>query len=328
MSDTQEQLPVEQTKKANPIAEFRSLMEGGMRAEIAKALPKDIDPDRFIRTTITAVQMNPDLLNADRRSLLAACMRAAQDGLLPDGREAVLNIYNTKVKDRETGRDAWVQMVQFLPMVRGLLKCMRNSGEIAHIDAAAVYAKDHFRFTRGDDPRIEHEPYLGEDDPGPVVAAYMIVKLRNGEIHREVMSKRDIEKVRAASKSPDGPGWRNWYDQFAIKSVLKRGAKLLPSSSDRLDRVIDHDNEAMGFDGFNQRGADATALMQQQAAPVLTDERATQDLRRPSRLASIVKRAKSEQPVAQQAAEGLPAEQAPAEDSPPWDEDDQRGEAA
>lgn len=318
-------------KQQSPVAEFRGLMERGMRAEIEKALPKGIDPDRFIRTTVTSVQMKPELLYADRKSLMAACMRAAQDGLLPDGREAVLNIYDTKVKVWENNREVerWVPMVQYLPMVRGILKVMRNSGEIAHIDAAAVYEKDHFRFTRGDDPKIEHEPYLGEDDPGKIIAAYIIVRLTNGECHREVMPRRDIEKTRTASKNPDGKNspWTKWYDQMAIKAVIKRAAKLLPNSSDRLDRVIEHDNEASGFDAFNQRGVDATAITQQPAGTALTDQRTEQDSRRPSRLAGIVNRNRTAEPVptptqtaAQQAAAGLPGDPPAGDEPPPWDE--------
>lgn len=240
----------------NPLVALRTTLEGPMRAEIAKALPAGIDPDRFIRTVITSVQLNPKLAEADRRSLFAACMKAAQDGLMPDGREAVLNIYKSKLRDANGG-EYWADVVQFLPMVRGLLKCMRNSGEVASVDAAAVYEKDHFVFKRGDDPKIEHEPYLGADEPGEVIASYCIVKLKNGEVHREVMGRRDIEKVRGASKAANGPGWTTWYDQFAIKSVIKRAVKLLPSSSDSLDRIIERDNDAMGFD-FNQRGVDAS----------------------------------------------------------------------
>lgn len=279
-----------QTKEApHPLTQLRSYLEGTMKAEIAKALPKDIDPDRFIRTVITAVQMNNELAFADRRSLLASCMKAAQDGLMPDGREAVLNIYKTKVKT--PNGDEWINAVQYLPMVRGLLKVARNSGEIAHIDAAAVYEKDEFIFERGDDSKLVHRPYLGAEDPGPVIASYMIAKLTNGETHREVMSRRDIEKVREASKASNGPGWSKWYDQFAIKSVIKRGTKLLPQSSDRLLRVIEHDNDAMGFD-FNQRGTDTTALIEPQtAAPAITNGR-------PSRVAAIVGAAKQQAPVA------------------------------
>jgi recombination protein RecT len=269
----------------NAMKDLRATLEGPMRLEIAKALPKDIEPDRFIRTVITAVQMNPKLIDADRRSLFGACMRAAQDGLMPDGREAVLNIYPTKLK--EGGKEYWVDVVQFLPMVRGLLKAMRNSGEVASVDAAAVYEKDEFAFERGDEPRIVHRPYMGADEAGDVIAAYVIVKLKNGETHREVMSKRDIEKVRAASKSANGPGWTKWYDQFAIKSAIKRAYKLLPSSSDRLDRVIEHDNDAMGFDAFNQRGVTAEIPAQ----PVKQIEA---DPNKSSRLASLIK---SKQPV-------------------------------
>jgi recombination protein RecT len=115
-----------------------------------------------------------------------------------------------------------------------------------------------------------------------------------------------------------------WEDQMAIKSVIKRAEKLLPTSSDRLARVIEHDNEAMGFESFNQRGADATALTQEASAPALTDQREAQakSTLRPSRMAGIVAQAKAAQPVqevtpAQQAAAGLPTEP-PADDGPPW----------
>lgn len=250
-NDTQ-QTADQQQKPVSPIEQFRTQI-GNQKAELAKVLPLGIDAERFVRTVVTTVQMNEDLLYADRRSLFGACMKAAQDGLLPDGREAVLNIYNTKQKI--DGRDVWLPFVQYLPMVRGVLKIVRNAGGVAHIDAAAVYAKDEFCFQRGDDPKIDHKPYLGEEDPGLVVASYIIVKLDNGEVHREVMPRRDIEKTRDASKSKDGPNspWTKWYDQMAIKAVIKRAAKLLPTSSEALDRVIANDNDAMGFD-FNQRG--------------------------------------------------------------------------
>lgn len=251
-NDTQQQAAPQQ-KPVTPIEQFRNQISN-QKSELAKILPSGIDADRFVRTVTTTVQMNEELLYADRRSLFGACMKAAQDGLLPDGREAVLNIYKTKVK-LANGAEEWVPMVQYLPMVRGVLKIVRNAGGVAHIDAAAVYAKDHFVFQRGDDPKIEHNPYMGEEDPGQVVASYIIVRLDNGEVHREVMPRRDIEKIREASKSGSGASspWTKWYDQMAIKAVIKRAAKLLPTSSEALDRVIQNDNDAMGFD-FNQRG--------------------------------------------------------------------------
>lgn len=305
MSEAQKTQEVAEQPQVSPMAHFVSQLDK-IRAEIGKALPKDIDPDRFIRTVRTAVQMNEDLLYADRRSLIAACMKAAADGLMTDGREAVLNIYKTKMKT-PSGQEEWVPVVQYLPMVRGLLKTIRNSGEITYIDASAVYEKDEFRFERGDESRIVHSPYMGVDDPGAVVAAYMVAKFANGEVHREVMPRRDIEKTREASKSGTGASspWTKWYDQMAIKAVIKRAAKLLPTSSDRLDRVIQNDNDASGFD-FNQRGTDATAITQAPAPRQI-------EAGKSSRLSAIVGNAKqaeavpvhseAEQPAQQEAAE-------------------------
>lgn len=201
--------------------------------------------EKFIRVVLNSVLATPDLLDADRRSLIAACMKAAQDGLLPDGREAVLNIYNTKVK--RGGREEWVKMAQYLPMVNGLVKKLYASEDVTSVDAAAVYANDKFVFRRGDDPKLEHEPTM-DDDAGKVVAAYAVIKLKNGDIKREVMPRRDIEHVRSASKSPDGANspWVKWYDQQAIKSVIKRAYKQLPKS-DAFEKVEASDNESLGF---------------------------------------------------------------------------------
>lgn len=275
-----------------PIEAFRNQIDK-QKTELAKILPPGIDAERFVRTVVTTVQMNEELLYADRRSLFASCMKAAQDGLLPDGREAVLNIYNTKVK-LAGGAEEWVKMVQYLPMVRGVLKIVRNAGGVAHIDAAAVYAKDEFTFQRGDDPKIIHNPYLGDEDPGKVVASYVIVKFDNGEIHREVMPRRDIEKTREASKagnSQNGP-WTKWYDQMAIKAVIKRAAKLLPTSSEALERVFQNDNDAMGFD-FSQRGA----AIDMEAAPTAAPAPKQVQANTSSRLAGIIGQRRQAEPV-------------------------------
>lgn len=229
----------------NPFDTLKRQLEGN-KAEFKPILGSDSNVDKFIRVVLNACVATPDLVHADRRTLLAACMRCAQDGLLPDGREAVLNIYNTKRKGRD-GREEWIQAVQYLPMVGGLVKIMYDSGDVTYVDAAAVYQEDRFVFTRGENPKLEHEP-TAADNPGPVIAAYCIIKLKSGETKREVMFRRDIEAVRAVSKAKDsanGP-WVKWYDQQAIKSVIKRIYKQVPKP-DRLERIEASDNEALGF---------------------------------------------------------------------------------
>lgn len=237
-----------QAKQLSPVDAFKKTISGGQREQIAKQLPRGVDVDRFVRTAMTVVSMNPDLLLCTPTSLFGSIMLAAKDGLLPDGKEAVIQPYNVKVSKPNEKPDRWEKQAQYMPMVKGMMQIMYRTGEVAMVDGVAVYEKDVFEYERGDMPRIIHKPYTGIEAPGPVVAAYVVIKLKNGEVKREVMFRRDIEAVRNASKAKDGPGWKNWYDQFAIKAVIKRAFKQLPTDSEEFDRVIQHDNDAMGFD--------------------------------------------------------------------------------
>jgi len=216
-----------------PIAAMRNTLVK-MSDDFKAALPPQIPVDKFIRTTLTAIQMQPDLLDTDRRSLLGSCMKAAQDGLIPDGREAALVIFRSKEGPK----------TQYMPMVGGILKKMRNSGEMASISANVVYEKDSFTYELGDFEEIRHKPFLG--DRGKAIAVYAIARTKDGAIYREVMSVADVEKVRAASRAKDAGPWVQWWDEMARKTVIRRIAKRLPSSAD-LDSVLEHDNEASGF---------------------------------------------------------------------------------
>lgn len=269
--------PTEQTKALSPQAAFRGAMDK-QQGEIAKQLPKGVDADRFVRTATTVVNMNPELLTCTPNSLFAAIMLAAKDGLLPDGKEALIQPYSVNIAGKNQP-PKWEKQAQYMPMVKGMMQIMYRTGEVAMVDGVAVYEKDVFEYERGDMPRIIHKPYTGMEAPGPVVAAYVVIKLKNGEVKREVMFRRDIENVRQASKAKDGPGWKNWYDQFAIKAVIKRAFKQLPTDSEDFDRVIQHDNDAMGFD-FGDRPQAIQGAQQQL--------KITQQPGQPSRLHSIL----------------------------------------
>src|ERR1700709_561055 len=93
-----------------------------MESDLKKMLPPSLPSDKFIRTVQTAITLNPQLAECDKTSVLGACMNAAADGLGPDGREATLTIYNTKQKD-----GSWKKAAQYIPMVAGVIKRVRNS---------------------------------------------------------------------------------------------------------------------------------------------------------------------------------------------------------
>ena len=211
-----------------------------MKSQFSIMLPQHIPVERFIRTVITAINKAPELATADRRTLYGACMAACNDGLLPDGREGALVIFNTKGKD-ENGREKWINAVQWMPMVYGLKKKMRQSGEVISITSHAVYSKDEFHYELGDTESITHKPYMGDDDPGEVRAAYAIVKLTDGTICRRVLRRSDIEKRRNAGKSANSPAWRNWYPEMSEVKALRSLSKDVPMSTE-VERVLNRED--------------------------------------------------------------------------------------
>lgn len=222
------------------LVEFRNTITT-MTPEFQKALPAHVTPDKFTRVVMSAVQANPDVLSADKRTLLGACMKAAQDGLLVDGREAALTVYNTKAG----------KVAQYMPMIAGILKKARNSGEISTIAAELVYDNDSFKYRIiNGKPEMSHEPDVF-GDRGEVKGAYACAVLKDGSTMIEVMSKADIEKVRQVSRAKDSGPWASWWGEMARKTVLRRLSKRLPSSSDReddLQRTIQRDDELYDVD--------------------------------------------------------------------------------
>jgi recombination protein RecT len=218
-------------RQAVPLIEFRGQL-AKRSSEFAAALPSHIKPDYFQRAAVTAVQNNPELLQVERRSLLNALLRCAQDGLIPDGRQAALVIF----KSREHG-----PIAQYLPMVAGIRKLVQQSGEISRFDQQVVYSEDYFKLVLGDSPHIEHVPAL--EKRGQPIAVYSIAEFRNGDSRSyEWMTYEEIERVRAVSRYGDAGPWRDWWTEMARKTVAKRHAKSLPMSND-VDTVLARDDE-------------------------------------------------------------------------------------
>lgn len=210
-----------------------------MEPEFAKALPKHIPSERFTRNAVTVINSNPELLNkdVDKRTLYASVMKAAQDGLVLDNREAALVTFKSK-----SG-----QQVQYIPMVAGILKKMRNTGEISTISTGLVYQKEfdegRFEYVKGDNEMLRHEPILfGEK--GDLIGVYAVVTLTDGSKIREFMDMDQIDKVRKVSRAANsqyGP-WTKWFEEMCVKSVLRKVSKLCPMNSD-LDAVFKAEDE-------------------------------------------------------------------------------------
>lgn len=213
-------------------------------------LPNHISVEKFQRTVLTAVQNDPELLNADRQSFLLACMKAAQDGLLPDKREAALVIF--KENKQVNGQWETRLLVQYMPMVYGLRKKILQSGEVADITTNVVYRQEYesgaFYYEEGTDRTLRHKPLLVDFEPRDedIIAAYSVATLKDGTRSFEVIRRSEINKVREKSQTgatldkkgnprkPSGP-WVDWFSEQCRKTVLRRHSKALPMSGDIID---------------------------------------------------------------------------------------------
>lgn len=235
---------------------------------IEQALPAHIGIDRFKRVLITAINANPDLLFADRRTLYNASVKCAADGLLPDGREAALVIHNTKIKLRNpsTGLDEEfrVDAVTYMPMIAGIRRRMQNSGEVMSAEAEVVCTNDKFAYQLGDNPFIEHAPPALTEERGDIIGAYAIIRLRSGEVIRDVMPKSRIEVARKQSRSPNSLMWEKFYEEGARKTVLRHASKQVPQSAD-IDRLLARDDEPIEVD--TMPGLPAPALQRVEPEP-------------------------------------------------------------
>lgn len=198
-----------------------------MEPQFKMALPAHIKPERFLRVVTTAIQNNSSLLSCDRTSLFSACTRAAQDGLLPDGKEAALVPFNNSV--------------QYMPMVAGILKKVRNSGELKSIMSLTVYEKDEFDYwidSKGE--HLSHKPLIF-GDRGEKLGVYALATTKDGGVYIEVMTAADLKKVRDVSRSKNGP-WKTWPEEMEKKSAIRRLSKRLPMSTDLEEFMRVNDN--------------------------------------------------------------------------------------
>ena len=216
------------------------------KGEIAKAAPRILDTKRLMRICLSSIQKNPLLLECTPSSLVRCVMDAATFGLIPDGatNEAhLIPFYSSKKKSYEA---------QFMPGYSGIIKLALQSGYINGVELHEVYQNDEFEYEYGLDQKLKHKPTEGAT--GDLRAVYCIVLLSTGHKTFEVMSiKKAIEHRDKFTKSKNRDGkvfgpWAEHFNAMALKTVLKRGLKYTPKSSELAG--------ALNLDGLNEAGID------------------------------------------------------------------------
>lgn len=139
---------------------------------------------------------------------------------------------------------------------RGLTKLAVDSGSVIDVDATVVHVKDEFYYEMGLEPKLIHRPWLGEDH-GELTHVYAIALLHNKVKKFIVLNKAEVEKVKSTSKAQNGP-WKNWYEEMARKTAVKKLYKLLPQT-DRMGHAIAAVNEHEGLEEKQGKASDIAA---------------------------------------------------------------------
>lgn len=207
--------------------------------EIVKVLPSHMGGERglrrFVRMAITTVKRTPKLAECDASSLMGCLMDCAQLGLEPDSvlGTAYILPYGTKAT--------------LIIGYKGLVQLAYRGGMVRGLSAEVVYEKDDFSYALGTDPKIVHVP-SEEPDPGKLRYCYAVAELSGGAKVWRVLNNRDIEKIKASSRSAraDSSPWKTHEAEMWRKSALRALAKMLPLSGEFADALSkDSENDAI-----------------------------------------------------------------------------------
>lgn len=213
----------------------------GEQSAIAAALPEHIKPEKFAQICATAAMVNPDLYQCSYQSLAKAFIQSAKDGLVPDGKEGAIVIYNKKQGNQ------WVKEAQYQPMVDGILKRLRQSGEVPYLAAKVVYHGDEFDYWMDmEGEKLHYRPKFADNSDENIKVVFAMAKLRTGEAIVEVMTKEEVDNIMMLSKSAldkktgklnPNSVWGKFYARMALKTVIHRIAKRLPNSSEVMEMI-------------------------------------------------------------------------------------------
>lgn len=247
---------------------FPAMLEQ-FKGEIARALPKHINPDRMARIALTAFRMTPKLAECDPRSVFAAVIQSSQLGLeVGLMGEAHLVPFNGQC--------------QLIPGYTGLMKLARQSGLVQDIYAHEVRVNDNFTLRLGMDRSLDHEPMTGpggfpaaDEDRGDVAGFYAVAVFKDGTRTFVAMSRKEIEKIRdnsrgyqAAKRYKKDSPWDTDFVAMGMKTAIRRLCKYLPKSPEMAT--------ALAMDAANERGQaqnmDINEVIEGNYAPVADED--------------------------------------------------------
>jgi recombination protein RecT len=210
-----------------------------------------ISPTQFVQVVLSEIKKNEKLLQAfmeNPSSMFASILAGAEVGLIPSDMLGEFYLIPRSMKQSD-GK----YRLSVTPLIgyKGLVNILLRSGDITRIHTEVVYEGDEFTPVYGLEPNIIHKPNF--DVPrtaNKIKYAYAVAKMKSGEYQFAVMTRAEIEGVRAMSKYEndlyfnDKMGINRWMER---KVVLTQLSKMLPKDY--------YSKKAITMDGMMEGGA-------------------------------------------------------------------------
>lgn len=222
-------------------ARWKNFITNNIKA-IDSAMPRiGITPESVARTALSTMYRSPKLMECDPGSVMRAIVEAASLGLTFALGRAYLVPFKNKYKDPVSGREGFRMEAQLIPGYQGLVDLVRRSTGVKSVVAAAVYDGDEFSYSTGlSEDTFNHVSKVEPQDV-KLTHAYCIIRFLDGGYQWMVLTKKQVDAVRARSKAGDFGPWKTDYAAMAIKSAVRRCTKLCPASIE-LVRALELDD--------------------------------------------------------------------------------------
>lgn len=195
------------------------------KGQVLAALPPGVSVDRFQRIVrFAAMEENTakEISKCTPQSFAAAVVSAALLGLEPGSKHGLC--YFVRFKDQ----------CNLLISYKGKIELARRAGHLISISANVVRKNDQFSYDLGTNCYVKHHMPL-DGDRGEIIGAYAAAKLKNGGEQVYILTKSDIEEVKAAAttRSPNNKlpaTWVKHEEAMIRKTAINRLMSLIPVS--------------------------------------------------------------------------------------------------
>lgn len=205
-----------------------------MEQEFAKALPRHIKVEQFMRTAVTELRQSPDLQRCSSETLLGAFLTAARLGVEVGGPLGEFYLTPRQVFNKNLDGGKGAKEWQVVPILgyRGLVKLARNAG-VGAIKAWVVYEGDYF--AEGADsergPYFEFRPVPGDTDGRPEKGVLAVAKIEGGDVQHVYLTIKQVEDRKARGSAGDKGPWGSDRPAMIRKTGVRALMDLLPQST-------------------------------------------------------------------------------------------------